>query len=144
MSARAMHRATQRWTERRDRREAYCRYLIAQQALRDEIEAEEEHRHSTAEHEAAATHDRDAHAHDAGRHYGYGPSAESAAWQESGAAEMNARLVATEPVLEAIEVFEHFAIAYVKAFKLKAELPGNWERERGKLLQAMRDEASDK
>lgn len=153
-------RRNERWTKKRDiardRREAYERYLIAQQALRDDIEAdkkcreaENKRRHLAKGGGATPKDHPGARAPDASRQDGSGSWAQTKAWRESGAAEMNARLVASDNVLDAISAFEDFAIAYTKAFKPGAdpadwerELPGNWERERGKLIRAMRDEVS--
>ena len=135
---------SQRWNEKRDdardRREAYCGYLVAQQGLRDEMRIREL-RTASQSTSAARQHDPAADDHDAEGQDRLGPLAASKVWRESGAAEMNARLVASASVLDAIDAFEVFADAYTRAFEEKAELPGCWEDERHTLIQAMRDES---
>ena len=85
---------SQRWEHRRgianDRRDAYIRYLSAQQAIRDMIEANRKaaDKNDAAGHSSGESDDADEPEHDRSH-----PWAETEVWRESGAAEMNTQLV---------------------------------------------------
>jgi len=126
LTANATRRREQRWKEDRDvantRREAYSRYLIAQQALRDRLPAASDKGEPSS------------------AWLGTDEGRQAEVWRESGAAEMNARLVASDGVFNAIDHFEAFADAYTKACRNGTKLPGNWENKRATLIEAMRIE----
>lgn len=146
-------RQQQRWTRRhelaRERREAYARYLRAQQALCDIIAAlvrselsyldlltQEDAQHASIEVETVR-----------------------AVWIESGAGEMHASLLAEERVYVAIKKFEEVARKTTTAIRdrqaqpeparrhkdsqLEQEVLDEWEEQRPVLIDAMRDELRD-
>ena len=120
------------------RRKAYSRYLVVQHAVDVLLKAVPRSEHRTL---AEALQE-----HYASRR----SSPDSAVWIESGAAEMHARLVASDHVLSAIDDFEDY-IRKVLAVALIGEHEGQqrmsaqewdaaWEQQRRILIDAMRHE----
>lgn len=120
------------------RREAYTRYLVVQHAVDVLLKAVPRSEHRTL---ADALQE-----HYASRRL----PPDSAVWAESGAAEMHARLVASDHVLSAIDDFEEY-IRKVLAATLMGEHEGRqrmsaqewdaaWEQQRSILIEAMRHE----
>jgi len=138
-----------RWRERqelaKERRMAYTRYLIAQQALRDKFAERDpeavSHRVFETAHMRSWRSTRARRVPAPSRAWIDGAQGRAAeAWRESGAAEMNARLVAGGRVFVAINRFEIVANAASEAARRNEKIPDGWEDERGKLIEAMRDE----
>ena len=143
----------QRWTRRqelaRERREAYARYLRAQQALCDIIAAlvrSEEPSYLNLLTPKVA------------QHASIDVETARGVWMESGAAEMHASLIAEDCVSEEIKSFEAVARETTKAIKerqappergepavpndqqVRKDVLAQWEKKRPKLIDAMRAE----
>jgi len=121
-----------------ERRKAYCRYLVAQHNVDVLLKAVPRSERETLA-EALKEH------YDGRRSF-----PDSAVWSESGAAEMYARLLASDHVLRAIDDFEEY-IHNVLAASLMGEHEGQqqmfpqewdaaWEEQRRILIEAMRHE----